>query len=80
MFCAFNPEAGKEHFENQRRKIATRKECVVVGGGPAGMQAAKKAAERGFKTTILCKEKELGGQLRLAALPPKKGDLLKYID
>ena len=57
VFCAFNPEAGKEHFEHQRRKIATRKECVVVGGGPAGMQAAKKAAERGFKTTILCKEK-----------------------
>ncbi|MBR4934538.1 MAG: FAD-dependent oxidoreductase, partial [Anaerotignum sp.] len=80
VYCAFNPEAGKEHFENQRRRIATRKECIVVGGGPAGMQAAKKAAERGFKTTILCKEKELGGQLRLAALPPKKGDLLKYID
>ena len=80
VFCAFNPEAGREYFEHQRRKIATRKECVVVGGGPAGMQAAKKAAERGFKTTILCKEKELGGQLRLAALPPKKGDLLKYID
>ena len=54
------------------------KELVIIGGGPAGMQAAKKAAERGFKTTIICKEKELGGQLRLAALPPKKGDLLKY--
>lgn len=80
VFCAFNPEAGREHFENQRKRIATRKECIVVGGGPAGMQAAKKAAERGFKTTLLCKEKELGGQLRLAALPPKKGDLLKYID
>lgn len=80
LFCAFHPEAGQEFFENQRRKIATRKECIVLGGGPAGMEAAKKAAERGFRTTLLCAEKELGGQLRLAALPPKKGDLLKYID
>ena len=80
IFCAFNPEAGREHFENQRRKIATRKECIVIGGGPAGMEAAKKSAERGFKTTLVCKEKNLGGQLRLAALPPKKGDLQKYID
>ena len=52
----------------------------MLGGGPAGMEAAKKAAERGFRTTLFCAEKELGGQLRLAALPPKKGDLLKYID
>lgn len=80
IFCAFHPEAGREEFENQRRRIATRKECLVIGGGAAGMEAAKKAAERGFKTTIVCREKELGGQLRLAALPPKKGDLLRYID
>ena len=80
VYCAFSPEAGKEEFENQRRRIATRKQCIVFGGGPAGMEAAKKSAERGFLTTLVCKEKELGGQLRLAALPPKKGDLLKYID
>lgn len=79
LSCAFNPEAGNEFFERQRRRIATRKECIVIGGGPAGMEAAKKSAERGFQTTLVCKEKELGGQLRLAALPPKKEDLLKYI-
>ena len=79
LFCAFNPEAGNEAFEHQRRKIATRKECIVIGGGPAGMEAAKKSAERGFVTTLLCREKELGGQLRLAALPPKKEGLLDYI-
>ncbi len=79
LFCAYNPEAGNEAFEQQRRKIATRKECIVIGGGPAGMEAAKKSAERGFITTLLCREKELGGQLRLAALPPKKEGLLDYI-
>ncbi len=80
LSCAFQPEAGNEYFERQRRKIATRKETLVIGGGPAGLEAAKKSAERGFKTTLACKEKELGGQLRLAALPPKKGDLLRYLD
>lgn len=80
LFCAFHPEAGNEAFEQERRKIATKKECIVIGGGPAGMEAAKKSAERGFVTTLLCKEKELGGQLRLAALPPKKSGLLQYID
>lgn len=80
VYCAFSPEAGREEFEHQRRRIATRKQCIVFGGGPAGMEAAKKSADRGFLTTLVCEEKELGGQLRLAALPPKKGDLLKYID
>ena len=40
LFCAFNPEAGNEAFEHQRRKIATRKECIVIGGGPAGLFSA----------------------------------------
>ena len=46
LHCAFCPEAGNEYLENQRRRIATRKEVLVIGGGPAGMYAAKKAAER----------------------------------
>lgn len=75
LHCAFCPEAGKEYLENQRRRIATRKEVLVIGGGPAGMYAAKKAAERGFQTTLICDETELGGQIKLAKLPPHKADL-----
>ena len=83
LHCAFCPEAGREYMENQRRKIATKKEVLVIGGGVSGMYAAKKAAERGFKTTLVSAEEKLGGQLHLAKLPPKKemlGDFITYLE
>ncbi len=80
LHCAYCPEAGKEYMENQRRKIATRKEVLVIGGGPAGMYAAKKAAERGFLTTLVCQEKQLGGQVQLAKLVPMKGDMAVFLE
>ena len=79
LHCAFCPEAGNEYMENQRRKIATRKEVIVIGGGPAGMYAAKKSAERGFLTTLVCKEDQLGGQLNLAKLPPRKEEIGTFV-
>ena len=48
---------------------------AVVGGGPAGMEAARVAAERGHRVTLFERERALGGQLRLAAAPPFKKDL-----
>lgn len=83
LHCAFCPEAGREYMENQRRKIATKKEVLVIGGGVSGMYAAKKAAERGFQTTLVSAEQRLGGQLHLAKLPPKKemlGDFITYLE
>jgi NADPH-dependent 2,4-dienoyl-CoA reductase/sulfur reductase-like enzyme len=54
----------------------------VIGGGPAGMEAARVAALRGHKVHLYEKDKELGGQWKLAAIPPGKegfSDLTKYL-
>ena len=77
--CVVNPALGKEKAY-QIKPAGKVKNVVVVGGGPAGVQAAIVAAERGHKVTLLEKEAKLGGQLNIATLPPFKGDILPWID
>jgi 2,4-dienoyl-CoA reductase-like NADH-dependent reductase (Old Yellow Enzyme family)/thioredoxin reductase len=77
--CVVNPALGKEKaFEI--KPTGKPKKVVVVGGGPAGMEAAIVAAKRGHKVTLLEKEAKLGGQLNTAALPPFKADIFPWID
>lgn len=66
--CAVNPETGFEHVE-QRRAAAPRRRFVVVGSGPAGLEAARRLDERGHDVVLLEKEERLGGTLRVASLP-----------
>jgi 2,4-dienoyl-CoA reductase-like NADH-dependent reductase (Old Yellow Enzyme family)/thioredoxin reductase len=77
--CVVNPALGKEKAY-EMKPVTKAKNVVVVGGGPAGMEAAIVAAKRGHKVTLLEKEAKLGGQLNIAALPPFKGDILPWID
>jgi len=79
--CVVNPALGREReyaIEPAKRK----KRVLVVGGGPAGMEAARVASLRGHKVTLYEREKTLGGQLIAASSPPSKepiGDLAEYL-
>jgi NADPH-dependent 2,4-dienoyl-CoA reductase/sulfur reductase-like enzyme len=77
--CTVNPLVGRE---KRLEVIPTNspKNVLVVGGGPAGMEAASVAALRGHKVTLFEKEKELGGQLRIASALNVKTDIKKLID
>jgi 2,4-dienoyl-CoA reductase-like NADH-dependent reductase (Old Yellow Enzyme family)/NADPH-dependent 2,4-dienoyl-CoA reductase/sulfur reductase-like enzyme len=74
MTCTQNPEVGREYKDGwvPMKPAEKKKKVMVVGGGPAGMEAARVAALRGH-TVVLCeKGDKLGGQLRLASLAPFK--------
>ena len=70
--CLFNPRTGREaHLPLVPMKSpGAGKRVLVVGGGPAGMQAALRATERGMRVTLVEASGQLGGQMALAASVP----------
>ena len=78
--CVLNPAAGREHELEPVAPAASPKTVAVVGGGPAGMEAARVAALRGHAVTLYEAEDHLGGAMRLAAESPRRGEMLAALD
>jgi len=79
MSCAVNGRSGHEAGRSLARAPRARR-VLVVGGGPAGLEAARVATLRGHRVTLLERERVLGGALRLAALVhPENAPLLDFL-
>lgn len=77
--CAVNPRTGKER-ELAAPRAVPAKRVVVIGGGPAGLEAARVAAERGHRVTLFEGAGQLGGALRWASvLHPENQPFLRYL-
>ena len=77
--CAVNAQTGYE-AERRIEAASTPRHVLVVGGGPGGMEAARVAALRGHKVTLIERSNRLGGTLFFAAMAyPENGKLLDYL-
>ncbi|MDG2303518.1 MAG: FAD-dependent oxidoreductase [Candidatus Binatia bacterium] len=77
--CSVNPMVGHE-LEWNDEPAATLKRVWVIGGGPAGLEAARVAATRGHRVTLVEAAEELGGMMRLAASTPGRAAFLDFPD
>ncbi len=80
--CVINPSAGREFMWGGDRftPTAAPKHVLVVGAGPAGLETARVAAERGHQVTLVEASRAIGGQYRLAGAQPSRTQILDHLD
>jgi 2,4-dienoyl-CoA reductase (NADPH2) len=78
--CVVNPELGRE-AELTLRPASARRRVAVVGGGPAGLELARRAAARGYEVVLYERERALGGRARIAArLDPESDRFVRWLE
>ena len=80
-YCIHNAATGRETtMPHEIPKAATRRKMVIVGAGPAGLEAARVAGERGHEVVVFEAAAQAGGQIRLTAQSPRRREMLSIID
>ena len=78
--CAVNPEVGREYLDGEMIKAKKSKNVLIIGAGPAGMEAARVCALRGHKVVLAEREARIGGTLNIACIPPGKEKIRALIE
>ena len=78
--CTIHARTGREEEWGPVTRASTRRRVVVAGGGPGGLEAARVAAESGHDVIVYESSAAIGGQLRIAAAGPTRGELLDFVD
>ena len=79
LHCAVNAEVGRGRHPGVGVRAASAKDVYVIGGGPAGLEAARVAAGRGHRVTVFEKGSALGGSVRVAAASPHRATLIDIV-
>ncbi|MCC7428088.1 MAG: FAD-dependent oxidoreductase [Alphaproteobacteria bacterium] len=77
--CVYNPRTGREYQWEKLAPTETPKSVLIVGGGPAGLEAARVAAKRGHDVVLHERSGQLGGQVRLLARTPYRQDYMQIV-